>query len=158
MPSISTSITIAAPPSAVRKVILDFGSYPQWNPFITSAYISDPAAPPGTAFKIVVWKFITDKTAIAENDATAFSWAGSIISKKFFWDQHTLKFESFGEEVGENGEVVNCKLVQSEDFRGFLSIFSFIYGPFIKRGCNKMNKALKVRVETAAAAAAAGEA
>ena len=151
MPSISSNVTIATSPSTVRKVVLDFASYPQWNPLLTSVQLSDPAAPPGTPVKITVWKFIVYKVTIVENDAATFSWGSVIINKKFFQNLHKFKFESFGDEVGENGEAVKCKFVQSEDFGGFLSIFSFIYGPILKNGFKKMNKALKVKVEAAVA-------
>jgi len=33
-PSVSTEIDIAAPPSAVWKVLTDYDRYPDWNPFL----------------------------------------------------------------------------------------------------------------------------
>lgn len=34
MPTVSTSIEIAAPPAAVWEVFSDFDRYPEWNPFM----------------------------------------------------------------------------------------------------------------------------
>jgi len=153
MPSISTDITIAAPPSAVRRVFLDFASYPQWNPFMTSVQVPDPAVPPGTPFQLYAWKFFVDRSTVVENDSGTFAWIGGAAGlarcMPFFQGHHYFKFEPFGESEDEARE---CKFVQSEEFGGILSIFSFIYGPILKKGFNQMNKALKVRVETLAAA------
>lgn len=151
MPSIRTNITIAAPPATVRKVFLDFAAYPQWNPFITSVQISDPAAPPGTPFQIVAFKFYVDKSTIVENNPEEFSWLGIIIGNGFFRGYHYFKFESFDEGAAENGQTGKCRLVQNEDMSGFLSIFSFLWSWILKRGFKQMNQALKVRAEALAA-------
>jgi hypothetical protein len=155
MLSISTNITIAAPPSAVRRVFLDFASYPQWNPFMTSVEIPDPAAPPGTPFELHAWKILIDRTIVVQNDSSAFAWVGGAAGlthcMPFFQGHHHFKFEPFGDEVAE-GETRECKFVQSEEYSGIFAIFSFLYGPLLKIGFNQMNRALKVRVETLAAA------
>jgi hypothetical protein len=152
MPAINTEIIIDAPPSLVRKIFLDFSSYPQWNPFITSVQVSNPEAPPGTPFKIIAWKFYPDSSTIVENDPKEFAWVGVIISKGFFQGRHYFKFEPYGDEIGENGESLKCKFVQVEGLSGFFSIFSFIYGPILKIGFKQMNKALKIRAESFVAA------
>jgi hypothetical protein len=152
MPSITTNIAIAASPSIVRKVILDFPSYPAWNPFITSAQVSDPAAAPGTPIKLVIWKFITQKSTIVQNNGSEFSWVGIIFGKWFFQADHRLEFASLGDALAENGETLNCKVVQSERLSGVLAILSFIYGPLMKKGFEKMNEALKVKAEASASA------
>ena len=110
--------------------------------------VSDPAVPPGTPFKIIVWKFIVDKSTIVENNPQEFAWDGVLIAKWFQEGRHHFKFEPL---EGENGDV-KCKLVQYEDFSGFLSIFTFLYGPILKRGFKQMNRALKFRAEAEAAA------
>jgi hypothetical protein len=151
MPTINTNITIAAPPSIVRQIILDFPSYPQWNPFITSATVSNPAAPPGTPIKIVISKFIKQNSTITQNDTQGLAWVAVIIGKWFFQADHHLIFEPVGDRVVETGEGGSCRVVQSEKLSGLLSALSFIYGPFMKSGFKKMNKALKVRAESLAA-------
>jgi hypothetical protein len=150
MPSIRTNITIAAPPSTVRKVLLDFAAYPEWNPFITSVKVSDPAAPPGTPFQIVAFKFYVDKSTIVENNPEEFSWLGITIGKWFFRGYHYFKFESFGDGEVENDPATNCKFIQTEDMSGFLSFFSFLWSPILKKGFKQMNQALKVRAEALA--------
>ena len=150
--SINTDIIIAAPPSAVRKIFLDFAAYPEWNPFITSVKVSDPAAPPGTPFQIVAWGWYVDKSTIVENDSGTFSWVGIIGGKWLFRGQHYFKFESFGDELEENGETKKCKFLQSEDMTGALSFVSPLYGWVMKMGFKNMNKALKARAENMVAA------
>ena len=154
MPSINTSITIAASPSAVRRVFLDFAAYPQWNPFITSLKVPDPAAPPGTPIELYAWKIFLDRSTVVQNDPGMFAWSGGSCGlancMPCFQGYHYFRFEPIGEQVGD-GETQQCNFVQNQDFKGFLSIFSFLYAPVMKVGFNKMNKALKVRVETLAA-------
>ena len=153
MPSITTNITIAAPPSAVRRVFLDFPAYPQWNPFITSLKVSDPAAPPGTPVELRAWKFIVDRSTVVQNDPGTFAWIGAAAGlarcMPFFQGYHYFNFEPIGEAEGEPQQ---CNFVQAEEFSGILSIFSFLYGPILKAGFKQMNKALKARVESLAAA------
>ena len=150
--SINTHISIAAPPSTVRKVSLEFAAYPEWNPFITSVQVSDPLAPPGTPFQIVAWKWFVDKSTIVENDPGTFSWVGIIGGKWFFRGQHYFKFESLGDEFEENGETKNCKFIQSENLSGTLAIFGVFYGWVMRMGFKQMNKALKARAEGMVAA------
>lgn len=145
MPTILTDIIIAAPPSTVRGIILDFPSYPQWNPFITTATVSDPAAAPGTSIKVVIKGFINQNATIEQNNPAEFAWLSTIVGKWFFQADHRVKFEPIGD--AGNGETVRCKVVQSEALSGFLSLLSFIYGPFMKKGFKKMNEALKVKAE-----------
>ena len=149
--TINTDITIAAPPSTVRKVFLDFSAYPEWNPFITSVQVSDPAAPPGTPFQVLAWKWYVDKSTIVENDPGTFSWVGVIGGKWFFRGQHYFKFEPFGDRHEGNGETKNCKFIQSENLSGALSLLGIFYGWVLKKGFKEMNKALKVRAEAVVA-------
>ena len=150
--SINTHIIIDAPPSTVRKIFLDFAAYPEWNPFITSVKVSDPAAPPGTPFQILAFGWYVDKSTIVENDSGTFSWVGVIGGKWFFRGQHYFKFEPYGDEFVEGGgETKKCKFIQSEDMMGAISFVSPLYGWFMKIGFKKMNKALK-RAENMAAA------
>lgn len=152
MRSVNTEIVIAAPPSAVRQVFLDFASYPQWNPFITRVIVADPAAPPGSRFEIIAFKFYPDFSIIMKNDPGEFTWTGHIIANWIFRGHHVFKFEPQGDEVTESGEPANCKFIQLEEFGGFLKLFSFIYGPILRRGFIQMNEALKTRVETSTTA------
>jgi hypothetical protein len=143
MPKIKTKITIAAPPSTVRNIILTFPSYPAWNPFITSATPASPSAAPGTPIKVTISKFIHQNATIDKNDPGEFSWLSIIVGKWFFNAYHEVKFE----QIAEGG----CEVVQSEKLGGLLSGLSFIYGGWMKKGFKKMNKALKFRAEAQAA-------
>jgi hypothetical protein len=150
MPAVITEIIIAAPPSEVRKVFLDFAAYPQWNPFITSVTVPDPAVPPGTPFQLYAFKLFVDRSTVVENDPATFAWLGGAFGLSscmpFFSGYHYFNFEPVG-EVDAQGEAKACKFVQGERFGGILSIFSFIYGPILRIGFVQMNQALKVRVE-----------
>lgn len=154
MLSISTNIIIVAPPSAVRRVFLDFAAYPQWNPFITSVTVPDPAVPPGTPFELRAWKTFIDRSTVVQNDPSIFAWVGGAAGlarcMPFFQGYHYFMFEPVGEQ-GAEGEAQECNFIQGEKFGGILSVFSFIYGPILKIGFNQMNRALKLRVETSAA-------
>ena len=148
MPDINTHIDIAAPPSLVRNILLDFAAYPQWNPFITSAQAANPAVPPGTPFQIVAWGWFVDKSTIVENDSHKFAWTGIILRKWVFRGHHYFKFEPCGDEVGEDGEKKNTRLVQGEQMSGILMVIGFVFvAPILKRTFNKMNRALKKRAE-----------
>jgi len=143
--SLSSSITIQAPPSIVRKILLDFQSYPEWNPFITSLESPVPSPPPGTQIKFVA-KGFTFKPVVQENTPERFSWLGTVLAEWMFKGLHSFEFEPFG-DMGENGETVGCKFVQREDFGGVLSFGLFLLSGKTERAFNDMNKGVKARAE-----------
>jgi hypothetical protein len=145
MPTIKTKITISAPPFIVRSIILNFANYPQWNPFITSAVVTSPDATPGTSIKVTIASFINQNATIKKDDPGEFSWLSIIVGKWFFNAYHEIKFEA--EEDG-----TKCKVHQSEKLGGVLSLVSFLYAGWMKKGFKKMNKALKERAEAQVAA------
>jgi hypothetical protein len=145
-PTINTSIIIAAPPSVVRKEFLDFDSYPQWNPFITSMKSATPTPEKGTHLTFV-GNGTTIKPVVVENTPERFSWLGQLLGEWFFAGHHLFQFEPSG-DMGENGETVACKLVQKENFGGVAAglLLRFV-GSSTEKGFNAMNAALKARVE-----------
>lgn len=148
--SINTSIEIDAPPSVVRKTFFDFQSYPTWNPFITSISSSEPSAPKGSHIKFTA-SGTPLESIVQENTSERFSWLGKLIAESIFKGHHIFEFESLG-EIGENGETVNCKFIQRENFGGILSVVLFLIREKTEKGFNDMNMALKARAEAAAKA------
>jgi hypothetical protein len=143
--SISSSITIQAPPSVVRKILLDFQSYPEWNPFITSLESPVPSPPPGTQIKFVARGFAF-KPVVKENTPERFSWLSKVLAEWVFQGQHSFEFEPFG-DMGGNGETVGCKFIQRENYRGALSFTLFLLRGKIEKTFNDMNKGVKARAE-----------
>ena len=116
---------------------------------------SEPGAPPGALVTLYAWKIFVDRAIVFGNDSQALVWNGGACGIARCWPiirgHHSFIYEPYGEE-GAGGETKQCKFVQVEVFSGLLSIFTFIYGPIMKAGFKKMNKDLKKRVESLAAA------
>ena len=145
-PSINTSITIAAPPSAVRRGFLDFASYPEWNPFITSMESVAPTPAKGTKLKFVAGGTAITSTII-DNTPESFSWSGELLGSWFFNGIHIFEFEPFG-DIGADGETVGCKLVQKENSTGIAAgVLLLFIGGKTEEGFKDLNTALKARVE-----------
>lgn len=144
MTKISSSIIIDAPPSKVKGVFFDFKSYPSWNSFVTSikgdsqevgSILDVEVLPPGKSKQ----KF---KPKIVENSDTKFSWVGTLGSDYVFKGHHQFEFISV-----ENG--TKTKLIQSEEFSGFLSapLLYFLKASTLK-GYENLNEDLKKKVES----------
>jgi hypothetical protein len=143
MITIETSVIIAAPPPAVRETFLDFTSYPQWNPFITSFESPFPSPPPGTRVKLVIVGRRVEPV-ILENTPQTFNWKGIFLGEWFFAGHHFFNFEPHGD--GE--EAGMCKLVQFERFTGIgVSLLMLFIKKQTEKGFNDLNSALKARVE-----------
>jgi hypothetical protein len=148
MRSINTSITISAPPSAVRKVFLDFPAYPEWNPFITFMESSTETPEKGTQLRFVGNGRVF-KPIVVENTPERFSWIGELLGSWFLSGNHIFEFEPFG-EAGANGETEGCKLVHKENFSGIMAGLLFLLvGKKLEKAFKDMNVALKARVEQA---------
>jgi hypothetical protein len=131
-----TEITINATPEKVWEELIDFNSYPTWNPFITSikgiptkgnkliANIS------GMKFKPIVLESIPNKKLV---------WLGKIGIKGLFDGKHS--FEITPQQQG-------CKFIQRENFSGILvPFFKRKLMEATKKGFISMNEQLKGRVE-----------
>lgn len=146
---IYTTITIEAPPSVVRAVLLKFPSYPEWNPFITRIESPIPSPPPGTQIKVLAAN-TSFNPVILENTPERFSWRGKFFAERLLTGHHYFEFGPFG-EMGENEETQCCKLIQGEEFGGILAfLMQFFLGGKTEGWFNNMNKALKKRAETLA--------
>lgn len=132
---------IDAPRAAVWEILLEFDSYPEWNPFVRSIVglpvegerLVVTIRPPGAramAFTPAVVALETNKR---------FAWRGQLVAPFVFDGYHEFHLESVD---GER----RTRLLQRETFRGAL-VPIFLDQRRIERGFRAMNQALKERAE-----------
>ncbi len=135
---LATSIQIKASAEEVWKVLLDFQTYPSWNPFIQSI---SGAPEVGSRLNALIQNMRFKPIVLIANPNSEFRWLGKLGLKGIFDGEHYFKIETL-----QNG---TCILHQGEIFRGILV-------PFFKNKLKKetqagfieMNEALKKRVES----------
>lgn len=142
MTELSTEIEIDAPADRVWKELMDFGAYPEWNPFVReisgkpevgaalSVYIK-PEGGMGAKLAPAVVK-------VTEN--RLFAWKGKFGISGIFDGQHEFHIEPIADD--------KVRFVQREEFSGILVP---ILWPMLRkntqRGFEDMNRALKKRAE-----------
>jgi hypothetical protein len=139
---ITTEIAIAAPPGRVWEVLMDFDTYPEWNPFIT-VIAGDPApdgrldvsiSPPGG--KSMRFR----PTVAAHEPERFFQWLGSLGMRGVFDGRHSFRLSPT-----EHG----TRFEHREDFTGLLSfMMSGSRRDQTEAGFEAMNRALKARCES----------
>ena len=142
MKQLATSIVIEGSSGAVWDTLLDFGAYPEWNPFVRSISgcpsvgerLSARLQNPGGK----VMSITPTVTAVEEN--RQFSWLGKLGLKGIFDGHHHFRIEPI-----ENGSV---RFTQSEEFGGVLvPVLWRMLDTKTRAGFEAMNMALKNRVE-----------
>jgi hypothetical protein len=137
-----TEVEIAAPIAHVYGVLTDFARYPEWNPFITSIAGKlalgeelklELSLPEGSEY--VLRPKLTQVTENAE-----LRWRGH------FWLPVLLESEHLV-QLSERGEMLT-RVVQGENFSGFLLRFAGSSLTLTARGLVYMNQALKKRAES----------
>jgi len=137
---IETQIMIDAPAGAVWDCLLDFESFPSWNPFIVQAsgrrdvgqkldilLESKPGSSMG--FKPIV---------LVKDSGREFRWRGTVLFKGLFDGEHYFKLEAIDGAT---------RLIHGEQFSGLLVP---LMGGLLKdteANFEKMNRALKARLE-----------
>ncbi|GHU89602.1 hypothetical protein FACS1894202_08080 [Clostridia bacterium] len=136
---IETEIKISATPNAVWRVLTDFASYPNWNPFIqwVKGEVTErnrisvrvvPAGNKGMTFNPIVLSVIENK---------AIKWLGSVLFKGLFDGEHHL--------VIQENEDGTATFSQREYFSGiFVGLFDT---KDTETGFHAMNQKLKELAE-----------
>lgn len=139
---IETDILITSSPEAVWKILTDFATYPEWNPFIqeisgealAGARLRVSLVPPGgrpVTLKPLVLTALPGKE---------LRWTGHLGLPGFFDGDHVFRIEP------AEGDRVRFR--QSEQFRGvFVALVPGKLFDMTRRGFEAMNRALKERVE-----------
>lgn len=138
---IITRIVIESNVEKVWQELMDFDSYSQWNPFIKSISGKPTESErlkvevlPVDAKKSMVFTPIVQKV---ENHKY-FSWKGDLLVPGIFSGTHTF-------EIEENRN--NVVFIHKEEFSGLLIPFMKSMLKATESGFEKMNKALKDRIE-----------
>jgi hypothetical protein len=140
MRELRTEIEIDAPPERVWQVLIDFGAYPQWNPFIRSiegeAKVGsrlnriEPPGARGMTFR---------PTVRVSEPARKLRWLGRLFVPGLVDPEHRLALEPL-----EGGR---SKFIQSERFSGLLVGLLKETLTATERGFEQMTEALKRRLE-----------
>lgn len=141
MISVEAFEEIHAPPAAVWEILLEFDSYPEWNPFVRSIVglpvkgeqLVVTIRPPGAR----AMTFTPAVVAVETNER--FAWRGQLVAPFVFDGYHEFHLEAVD---GER----RTRLLQRETFRGAL-VPVLLDQRRVERGFRAMNRALKERVE-----------
>ena len=143
MHHLETEILIEATPQELWNVLMDFESYPDWNPFITSIEgnvqvgqsITVFLQPPGQKVSTFSPK------VLVVNPQKEFRWEGKLLIKGLFDGQHYFQIEP----VGDN----QTRFIHGEYFKGLLvAPLMRMIGEATRLGFEAMNQALAERVES----------
>lgn len=140
MKQIETGIDIHASPAAIWETLVDFESYPVWNPFVPMVegvpevdeqlrVRIEPPESRGMTFKPRV-------TAAIPHER--LEWLGKLGISGLFDGRHEFRIESIDADTS--------RFVHRESFSGVL-VGLFLNEDSTRAGFESMNKALKARVE-----------
>jgi hypothetical protein len=137
------AVDIAARQDVVWGILTDFGSYPEWNPFIVDA---EGRLQVGERLRVVIRppraKARTFRPTVRRVDRPhAFSWLGRLGVPGLFDGEHVHEVQPL-----EGG---GCRYVQSERFSGILVPFTGRILSATERGFHEMCRALKAHAERA---------
>lgn len=138
-----SEVEIAAAPVRVWRVLVDFASYPNWNPFI----LSIDGAPTVGGRLVVTLRRGTDSTVrfrprlLACREGSELRWLGQLIVPGLFDGEHVFELSPVGTHA--------TRLVQRETFRGLLVplLWRTLERETLPR-FREMNEALRARVES----------
>jgi len=144
MRTISSTIDIDAPASAVWDVLMDFESHPHWNPFIreirgdarVGSRLRVRIGPPGR--RAMTFR----PRVLAATPNRELRWVGRFLAPGLFDGEHAF-------ELTETSPTT-CRLTQSETFRGLLVGFAGSTLDATAQGFDEMNHALRRRAESIA--------
>ncbi|MES1184372.1 MAG: SRPBCC domain-containing protein [Myxococcales bacterium] len=138
-------VEIAAPAAHVYRVLTDFASYEQWNPFLTSVRGTlavgqklklEMSLPEGRIYELE-----PEVTQVTEN--VELRWRGRFLLPALLEAEHFFQLQA--------RSPTSTLLVQGQNFSGFLLRFAGNALTLSARGSVYMNQALKKRAESTAA-------
>ena len=140
--NIHSEIEIKAPVQRVWQTLLDFKSYPHWNPFI----VSIKGKPEAGGSLVVTMKQPGGATmtfsprCLKCEENGEFRWQGKLFIRGLFDGEHIFRLRPAGEG--------RTKFMQSENFSGILLplLWKSLNTKTLK-GFEMMNRALKQRAE-----------
>lgn len=143
MKELRTEIDIQVPAERVWQILLDFDSYPQWNPFIrrisgrpavgeTLEVRLQPTGGSGITLRPRVVRVEPDRE---------FRWRGRLFFSGLLDAEHIFALEPLAAD--------RVRFVQREEFNGLLvPLVARRLDTETRRGFEEMNQALKVRAES----------
>ncbi len=135
--TIKTAIEINAKPEQVWNILLDFESYPKWNPFICTITGN---AEEGAYLSVAIGDMTFKPKVLQNKKPYEFRWLGHLWFKGLFDGEHVFKIT----QLTEN----KILFEQNEHFKGILvPFFKSKLNKETKQGFEAMNKALKGRSE-----------
>jgi hypothetical protein len=141
MREISSEIEIQAKPSKVWETLVDFASYPEWNPFVRKI---EGELAIGSTLEVTIQlpnrEIITFKPVVVKaNPNEEFSWKSKMWVSFLFTGEHYFILEPIGEQ--------STKLIQGEKFTGILVPFLAKPSNEAPLGFIEFNSAIKERCE-----------
>lgn len=134
-------VEIAAPVEHVYQVLTDFRSYEEWNPFLTS--VSGPLT---VGQKLSVEMSLPEgKTYVLKPEITQVTENAELRWRSRYWAAWLLEAEHFFLLSERPGGVT--RVVQGQNFSGFLLRFAANALTLSARGSVYLNQALKKRAE-----------
>lgn len=142
MHELATEITIDASAERVWAILSDFGSYPDWNPFIREirgqpregtrlTIVLQPPDGKATTLKPVVLRAAPNKE---------LRWVGKLLFGWIFTGEHNFEIVRVGEH--------RVRFVHRERFSGVLvPLMRRWLNTSIRTGFEQMNQAIKARAE-----------
>ncbi|MCH8993978.1 MAG: SRPBCC domain-containing protein [Chloroflexi bacterium] len=137
-----TEIEISATPERVWDVLMDFDSYPEWNPFVKRiAGEASEGSRLEVGLELPGGRGMTFRPSVAKVEPNReFRWLGHFLMPGIADGEHSFVIEPL-----DGGRV---RFRQEERFTGVLTpLFLAIVGERTHQGFDEMNRALKQRVE-----------
>jgi hypothetical protein len=142
MKELRSDIEVNASAERVWRILTDFASFPQWNPFMRRA---SGEIKKGAKLEVNLQptgaRSITFRPTVLNVEVNReLSWLGRLWIPRLFDGEHILAIEPLGDN--------RVRFVQREIFRGlFVPFLSRSLDKDTRRGFDEMNKALKARAE-----------
>lgn len=143
MHEVTTEIRISASAERVWAILLDFASYPAWNPFVRKI-TGVPRA--GEKLKVSIQppggKPMTFRPTVLRAEAPQeLRWRGRLLIPGLFDGEHYFRISPLGPR--------EVRFAQGERFSGlFVPLAESTLNASVKTGFEGMNRALKARAES----------